>query len=398
MPRLFISYRRNDNPYAAHLVHQCLSSRFGADAIFFDVSTLDGGDYFKDRIREAVNRSAAIVVVIGKKWVRESADRPSRLKDSRDFVRYEISTAFESGVPIIPVLIDDASPCPAFELPEELQFIPELNHIHLNTGTDFQSSLQRLIDSVDESAPFIPDWAAEHGRDEIGYWVVLRLEQTTHRFRWIPPGSFHMGSLVDEADRSENERQIMVRMNSGFWLGETVVTQEFWIEVVGDNPSRFDGANHPVDSVSWNSINDQFLKKLNRIAPCHSFNLPSEAQWEYACRATTTTAYSFGASICSENANYGQAKVRSTEDVYGYQPNQWGLYQMHGNVWEWCYDGLRDYGNVESVDDPLGPLGNKRVLKGGCFGRGPRYLRAAFRNESLRGDAFETYGFRLCHP
>jgi formylglycine-generating enzyme required for sulfatase activity len=160
-----------------------------------------------------------------------------------------------------------------------------------------------------------------------------------------------MGSPEDERGRDNDERQHPVTLTRGFWLAETACTQAQWKAVMGDNPSRFQNepksAQHPVEIVSWNDV-AKFIKRLNRAVPGLEARLPTEAEWEYACRAGTATAFSFGDSITPEQVNYkggrrnaGGAKGeyrQRTVPVKSLAPNSWGLHEMHGNVWEWCSD------------------------------------------------------------
>ena len=185
--------------------------------------------------------------------------------------------------------------------------------------------------------------------------MTVTINDVEYTFRWCPPGKFMMGSPADEPNRSNNESQHEVTLTRGFWMLETQVTQQMWESVMGANPSRFKGAKLPVEQVSWNDC-QEFITKLNaelksgghkspvsngELTPAalegYKFSLPTEAQWEYACRAGTTTAYSFGNSLSAEQANF-RGNVGQTKDVGSYPANAWGLKDMHGNVWEWCQD------------------------------------------------------------
>ena len=177
----------------------------------------------------------------------------------------------------------------------------------------------------------------------------------------VPAGKFKMGS-----DRRKAETQNEVTITKPFYMGKYEVTQEEWQAVMGKNPSiRTKGARLPVADVSWNDC-QEFIKKLNANTK-GGYRLPTEAEWEYACRAGTTTAYSFGDNITPKEANYSDSKIDKPVAVGSYQPNAFGLYDMHGNVWEWCEDWYGDY-PTGAVIDPKGPaMGEKRVLRGGSF-------------------------------
>ena len=182
----------------------------------------------------------------------------------------------------------------------------------------------------------------------------------------IPAGKFVMGSPESEKGRYDDETQYEVTLTKSYYMGKYVVTQEQWKSVMRKNPSSIKGANLPVTDVSWNDCKN-FIKKLNGITK-GKYRLPTEAEWEYACRGGTTTAYSFGYDITPKDANYKDSNISRPLAVGSYMPNAFGLYDMHGNVMEWCEDWEADYPKG-AVIDPKGPAkGERRVLRGGsCF-------------------------------
>ncbi len=272
-----------------------------------------------------------------------------------------------------------------------------------------------------------PSWAAEYGTDEFGPWANFAVTcadgaPVTQRMRWIAPGQFLMGSPEDEPGRWGDEGpQHEVRLSQGFWIFDTPVTQALWTAVMGDNPSEFNDPRRPVDTVSWDEATG-FIKLLNGLVPGLDLGLPTEAQWEYACRAGTDTATYAGpmeilgqrnAPVLDGIAWYGGNSGVEFELDNGYDssdwaekqyehdpagthpvglkiPNAWGLYDMLGNVWEWCADNMRKY-EAEAVTDPVGALdGAERALRGGSWYYGARYVRAARRYASARG--YRRYG------
>ena len=253
--------------------------------------------------------------------------------------------------------------------------------------------------------PFPPRFASAWGDDPYGLWADLYLpggaataEPVVQRLRWIEPGRFRMGSSADEPERRENEGpQHWVTLTRGFWLADTACSQEFWQAVTGSNPSRFKGPDRPVEKVNWNDVQD-FLRRLEELVPGCGADLPTEAEWEYACRAGTETAFNCGPALTPDQANFDEA-AKGTVPVRRFPPNRWGLYQMHGNVWEWCADGPRGYGD-EPVTDPRGPLESNRprVIRGGAWFLLAGYARSADRNAFHPGDAYvrDFLGFRLC--
>ena len=181
----------------------------------------------------------------------------------------------------------------------------------------------------------------------------------------IPAGKFMMGSPKKEKGHDDNEAQHEVTLTKPFYIGKYEVTQEQWKAVMANNPSGYKGLKLPVNNISWNDC-QEFIKKLNAKTN-GGYRLPTEAEWEYACRAGTKTAYSFGDKITPKDANYDDSGIRKPIEVGSYKPNTFGLYDMHGNVCEWCEDWKADYPKG-AVIDPKGPAkGSGRVLRGGSF-------------------------------
>jgi formylglycine-generating enzyme required for sulfatase activity len=226
---------------------------------------------------------------------------------------------------------------------------------------------------------------------------------------YCPPGTFTMGSPESEKDRSENEKQVEVTLTQPFWLAETEFTQEQWKAVMGgENLSVFEGDELPVDSVDWEKV-QACIAALNvkaKLPDGWEWALPTEAQWEYACRAGTPTVFSFGSSLSSHQANfefegnkldgYAAESVyrKKTTKVRSYAPNPWGLYDMHGNVWEWCKDWFEE--TLQGGANPTGPAsGSAHVVRGGSWLHGAGFCRAAFRIEGNPDWDWDDLGFRL---
>jgi formylglycine-generating enzyme required for sulfatase activity len=225
------------------------------------------------------------------------------------------------------------------------------------------------------------------------------------KFVWIAPGTFMMGSPKEEKGRANDESQHKVTLSKGFYIGIYPVTQEEWLAVMGKNPSKFQGdPKLPVEQVSWLDC-QEFIKKL-REKDERSYRLPTEAEWEYACRAGSTTPFYCGDTLSTEQANYngnyvyGDGKKgvyrEKTVPVGSFPPNAWGLYDMHGNVSQWCQDLLgHDYPKGEAVD-PLGKTGESRVIRGGSWIDNPLECRSAYRGGSRPALRHSMVGLRLC--
>ena len=296
-------------------------------------------------------------------------------------------------------------------------------------------------ESIQEEAPLQPkrtetnspavikplklEWS--EGRDAHGEGSLLSVNGIKQRFRWIEPGTFQMGSPESEAGRFDREGPVhAVELTRGFWMADTPCTQALWEAVMGSNPSQFQSPQRPVETVSWHDCLG-FIDHLNALSPDLDFRLPSEAEWEFACRAGTEAATWLGdleivgernAPLLDEIAWYGgnsgvafdlsngfetrpwrekqHAHTRAgTREVRQRKANPWALYDMLGNVFEWCRDGQRKY-RAEAVEDPEGPVDSAlRVIRGGSWFSYARYVRAAYRYAREPGLRDDFLGFRL---
>lgn len=256
---------------------------------------------------------------------------------------------------------------------------------------------------------------------------AVRKNKIGIEFVYIPPGDFMMGSTVEEVEEMIKEAQIRdedrnsfldetpkhkVWINEGFWMGKYEVTQAQWQAIMNDNPSNFKdcGKNCPVESVSWNDI-QIFLKRLNAGNDGFEYNLPSEAQWEYSARAGTTTRFAFGDLLNTGQANLNgdypfNSSGRNTSNdkdtivpVGSYQPNAWGLYDMHGNVSEWCQDIYnKDYTNLPtdgSANLTIGKSMRRHVLRGGAWQSFAFTARSTGRTAFSDDYRYLNNGFRI---
>jgi formylglycine-generating enzyme required for sulfatase activity len=237
----------------------------------------------------------------------------------------------------------------------------------------------------------------------------------------IPAGSFLMGSPLHELESRDDEGPRHLVTLGSFFMAHTPITQAQWREVAGwqklhrdlnPNPSHFKGSNRPVEQVSWKDV-IEFCKRLSQRFG-RTYTLPSEAQWEYACRAGTTTPFHFGATLTSELANYpGNCTYaqepkgpyrQETTDVASFPANPWGLHDMHGNVMEWCLDQWhRNYGGAPTDGSAWVNMNvvknDKRMLRGGSWDLNPGFCRSACRNHHLPDYFYNRVGLRVvCLP
>ena len=218
------------------------------------------------------------------------------------------------------------------------------------------------------------------------------------KLKLVLSGRFRMGS---KSGASDEEPQHEVTLTKSFMLGLHEVTQSQYERVMGKNPSQFKGAVNPVDRVRWKDA-VKFCRKLSELPAEKSagrvYRLPTEAEWEYACRAGTTTKYSFGDDD-SELVDYAWIDGNSggtTHPVGGKKPNAWGFYDMHGNVWEWCQDRYGDYSG-QAVTNPSGPIfGSDRVFRGGSWYDAAERCRSADRYGDYPSRRISSGGFRVC--
>jgi formylglycine-generating enzyme required for sulfatase activity len=299
--------------------------------------------------------------------------------------------------------------------------LKEIENNRLLSSEDTLIAWKRFLKDISEQNPFSneDDHMRAYAKQKITYWENHENETMgtfTNRlgmtFVLIKAGRFMMGSPSNEPDRGSDEKQHEVILTKDFYMQTTEVTQRQWKAVMGNNPSYFKacGENCPVEQVSWEN-SQEFINKINQMGDGY-YRLPTEAEWEYAARAGSTTSYYYGNKARCERMNFEndpgssetkcvdyiksrQLPVDSTIPVKSYPSNKFGLYDMHGNVWEWCSDWYGDYPDT-SVTDPGGPSGgSSRVGRGGGWTSNARYCRSAYRNNDSPGTRYYYIGLRL---
>jgi formylglycine-generating enzyme required for sulfatase activity len=256
------------------------------------------------------------------------------------------------------------------------------------------SSPQALVRRMDQQLELVERLLAEadaaHALVPINFTNSLGMTMI-----WCPPGEFLMGSPESEEGRNQNENQVLVRISKGFWMASTPVTQGQWQALMHSNPSRFQASKAlPVEEVDWDDAK-AFCNKLNSVEKPPSgyiYSLPSEAQWEYSCRAGTHSVYS-GRSL-DELGWYERNSGGHTHEVGRKNANAWGIHDMHGNVWEWCADWWETH--LSGGSDPMGAVSESmRVVRGASWRDGEHDCRSAYRIWGVAGFLQRSIGFRV---
>jgi formylglycine-generating enzyme required for sulfatase activity/tRNA A-37 threonylcarbamoyl transferase component Bud32 len=254
---------------------------------------------------------------------------------------------------------------------------------------DVPATARRLDELM---GPVKPAWATVDGRDAYGRWADATVRGQTVRFRWCPPGRARLGSAADEKGRDADEVPATILITQGFWLADSECPQALWTAATGANPSRHIGGQFPVERVSLTDVEAALLRFAPHFAGVAP-RLPSEAEWEYACRAGNTGSWPEGTDAtpfawCAANADHASHKIRQRF------PNALGLFDLHGNVWEWCAGRLAPYPTAATADW-IGRDGEDGVVRGGSWGDAPAATRSANR-QAARIDLRSAYvGFRL---
>lgn len=412
--RVFISYRRADSAYPAQSIRDALASHFGKDSIFFDVDSIPIGTDFHEYLNDAVAKSDLLLVVIGDRWVdaRDEAGK-RRLEDPDDFVRIEIEAALKQQIPVVPVLVGEAKVPRPQQLPDCLAELTKSQATAVRPGRSLPGDLDILVQDVVRAIAAVPMEAASPAVAEAARLSVQITDSISMKLALIPAGEFLMGSPETEPGRSVNEFQHRVRITEPFYLGVYPVTQEEYEALMGENPSHFEGDERlPVERVCWldavkfcNRLSERtdrspyyrFVDEFVRVRGGEGYRLPTEAEWEYACRAGTSAPW-----YCGNDENgvgdvaWHDANSNGRAHPVGEKgPNAWGLFDMHGNVWEWCEDWYGNYSDAE-VTDPRGPSETTdRVFRGGSWGFQAEYCRSASRRRNLPEYRRNSLGFRV---
>ena len=470
--RVFISYRRDDAKWEAREIYRSLTQVLPRDQVFMDVDSIPPGADFVDVLEGWVDECDILLALIGSGWIDAMDPKAGRrrLENPNDFVRIEVRKALERGIPVVPVLLDGAPIPDADRLPDDLKKLTRRNAEfveHRTVDSDVQRLIRRLgltttttSPSAGPAASFAPaapnrlDRSAE-GRIKVDAAIFHGasdgwFKPGAGKTEWfqdmpgspgmvvVPAGNFQMGSPEDEPQRERwkagtESPQHSVSIAKPFAVGRYAVTRVQFAAFVTDTGHKTDGGayvwkgsewrndpkaswrspgfkqddSHPVVCINWDDAK-AYAKWLSEKTG-QSYRLLTEAEWEYAARAGTTTPFWWGSAITPEQANYngnydyagGGSKGewrQATVPVGSFEANPWGLFNVHGNCVEWCEDVWHD----SYIDTPTngsawieGGEQDRRVVRGGSWYDDPQFLRSAFRHGSISGFRDISFGFRI---
>jgi len=391
--KVFISYRRIDDHGGVGRLFDRLEDHYGKGNVFMDVdSDMPLGVDFREFITNQVLSADLVLAIIGPNWLRTIQEK---VEDPLDFVRVEIEAALAKAVAVVPVLLGGEVAVPTeAQLPDSIGKLAYLHGTVVDPRGDFRLHVERLIRSLDRSLQIrvAPPQAEISTLPQLG---EVKTNSLGMEMIWCPPGTFLMGSPESEEGWRSTEIQHEVTLTKGFWIARHPVTQGQWETVMGSNPSHFklSGKDAPVEQVNWQEAMDFCARLTGSDSADGSYTLPTEAQWEYACRAGTTGPYA-GSSLDIlgwHRSNSGS----KTHSVGQKEPNPWGIHDMHGNVYEWCLDWYEEDLGTEPATNPTGSKeAPDRVIRGGSWLNIAWRCRSADRIRYNPGNRDDYVGFR----
>jgi len=467
--KVFISYRREDAKWQAREVYRALTGVLPRDHVFMDIDSIPLGSDFRKILKGWVYQCDMLLALIGPGWVGAVDPKTGqlRLKNPADFVRIEISEALVRDIPVVPVLLDGAPMPDGDTLPDDLKELI-YRHAEFVDYAKFDDDVARLIRKLQLDGATAPpsrgptatlaspaERMQAEGRINVDAKIVngapdgwfLPGSGKTEWFKdhdagpemvVVPTGSFMMGSPENEPERESLEKgtespQHEVSIAQPLAVGRHAITRGQFATFIKSTGYKTDGGayvwtgstwehdpkaswcnpgfaqddSHPVVCVSWDDAK-AYAGWLTQQAG-QSYRLLTEAEWEYAARAGTTTPFWWGTAITSAQANYDGTSVyagggskgeyrRQTVPVDSFKANAWGLYNVHGNVWEWCEDVWHDTYASTPTDGSAWLQGEDqdlRMVRGGSWYLSPQYLRSAFRDGRFADDQYYDQGFRL---
>jgi formylglycine-generating enzyme required for sulfatase activity len=465
MKKVFISYRRHDARYQARMIYDAFQRALPREHLFMDIDSIPPGADFVEILEREVGECEIMLALIGSGWIGATDPKTGRrrLDNQNDFVRIEIRAALRRGIPVVPVLLDDAQMPEEGDLPNDLKKLVRRQAEFVQFRT-FDADVARLMRRLEVASEAIDADARRRGAEAKrqaeeqrlraeGRIPVLVGDRERNRTQWIlpgsgepfcdieggpemvvvPAGSFMMGSPETEPERYQDESPLhKVTVASPFAVGRHAVTRRQFAAFVNATGHKAEGVykwtgsdvkhdpkaswrdpgfpqndGHPITCVNWEDAK-AYISWLAGVTG-KPYRLLTEAEWEYAARAGTVTPFWWGLSISPAQANYNGDFVyagggskgeyrKGTGPVGDFAANPWGLYNIHGNVWEWCEDIWHDsYVGAPPDASAWLPGGNSssRVVRGGAWLDFPRYLRSACRVRLLTEFRDNYCGFRL---
>ena len=429
MSGIFISYRCEDGGWwAGGLIYERFAAHFGSAAIFTDIDSIPLGVNFKKHIDEQVGKCDILLAVIGEKWLSMTDDEgPPRFKQRGDVVRLEIQSALKREIPVIPLLVDNTAMPREDKLPKPLREPAFRNGLPIRPPPTFDADVRRLIRGVEKHLENQGGPEQESARRLFAVEALvkriklqrLRCVQAGTVFQdtleddssgpemvVIPAGSFMMGSPEEEADQEDERPQHRVIFEKPFAMGKYAVTfagYERYCASTGREQPKDAGWGREKRPVIWVSWNDAvaYCKWLSAQTG-ERYRLPSEAEWEYAARAGTTTAYWWGDDVDANRAHCdgcgSERDGKQSTSVGSFDANDFGLYDMLGNVEEWVQDSWHENYVGAPADGSAWESGGGcrvRMTRGGSWDSYPGLVRSASRNFDWRHTRLHIIGFRL---
>jgi len=386
MSDIFLSYASEDQEHVRILAEALTQAGW---SVFWS-RTIPRGKTWQEVFEEELAAARGLVVVWSAKSVK------------RKWVIDEVDEGIRKRVPIFLVLIDRVKPPLAFRSKQAVNLSAWDGGTNAFPFQNLVRNIRKILGQPARPEPVKPTPQEIHepeGARELEPHGAKELTNSLGmQFVLIPAGTFMMGSGIAEEGDEDERPQHQVTLSQPFYLQTTPVTQGQWQRVMAGNPSLFQecGEDCPVENVSWEDAQD-FIRKLNQIEETDKYRLPTEAEWEYACRAGSTQRYCFGdgEAELGQYAWYADNSQKTTHPVGRLKPNPWGLYDMHGNVYEWCQDWYGKY-PPGPVTDPKGPSsGEYRLLRGGPWDGEAGDVRSAYRHRLTPGYRYGHEGFRV---
>ena len=354
--RIFLCHSSGDKPEVRNLYKRLSSDGFDP---WLDEENILGGQKWEFEIAKAVKNSDVVIVCLSHKAINKAGYVHKEIKYALD----KADEQPEETISLIPLKLEECN------VPERLRHLHWIDFFEEKGYERLTISLQKCAETI--TSGIDPESNLIQRHEELIYVEENETSINTidMEFVLIQSGEFDMGSPANETGRYDNEGPVHhVTISEAFYLGKYEVTQKQWHEVMGDDPSHFKGDDLPVKNVSWDDV-QEFIKKLNKKENTHKYRLPSEAEWEYAARAGTTTRYSFGDGNLKlgEYAWYSENSGDKTHPVCKKGANPWGLYNVHGDIWEWVQDEWHNTYDGAPADGSAWEDGVSavRVLRGG---------------------------------